>query len=107
MTATTPAKPPTLPLPAPPESAEAAFLHRMPKVRQSLTIILPEPTADRPQKAAYICVTEQRDSVQVRVREAGSGLDHDVRLNLPEARTLAEHLNKICERIRKRPAYRP
>jgi hypothetical protein len=45
--------------------------------------------------------------VRLNVRESGSGVDHAVTLNLFEARALSEHLNKICERIRKRPSYRP
>jgi hypothetical protein len=76
-------------------------------VRRTLTLVLPDPTPDRPAKAAYVCVTEQRESVRLCVREAGSTLDHEVRLTLAEARTLSEHLNKVCEFIRKRPSYLP
>jgi hypothetical protein len=72
-----------------------------------LTIIIPTPSSDRPHMAAYVCVTECLDAVRLNVRESGSGVDHAVTLNLFEARALSEHLNKICERIRKRPSYRP
>jgi hypothetical protein len=75
----------------------------VPSVREALILRVP----DRKTTAiGKVTVTEQHQSVLLEV-ESFNGLSRDLQLTVPEARTVAEHLNKICSRIVRRPKDRP
>jgi len=84
---------------------EQGYLWRIPKVRTTLTLVVPDPK--NPKTAAFLCVIEQKETLKLSIREGGSGISHAVNLTLPEARKLAEHLNLQCGRISKRPEHKP
>lgn len=77
---------------------------KIPKVRHCLLLMLP--TTD-PKKDAKVCVTEQRETVRLTVREPDSTIEKKVSLSLAEAHKLSEFLETICYRIENRPSGTP
>jgi hypothetical protein len=96
------AAPAQKPIPPPPDES---WLNRMPMVRQTMTVRLPDPK--NPGKFGIVNVVEQRKTVRLIVTAPDSSIDRSVDMTLAEARKLSEHLNTICRRIATRPAYRP
>jgi hypothetical protein len=83
--------------------AELNYLNRMPMIRQALIVRVP----DRKTTATgHVTVTEQQRTVLLGLEDF-SGLERSVQLTLPEARAVADHLNKVCTRIHKRKDYMP
>jgi hypothetical protein len=92
--------------PTPEDRAKAHrdYLWRTPKVRQSMILIVP--LASDPNKTGQVAVCENKDTVTLTIEDS-NGVNRSVKLTLPEARTVATHLNMICNRIAKRPAHKP
>ena len=86
--------------PAPPEAAKPSPDQNMAKVRLAL-LIYPRGEADM-----KVSVRESFEHVMLDL-DLGRVTEKTIKLTIPEARALADHLNKVCARIIKRPSYRP
>jgi hypothetical protein len=80
------------------------WLLRIPKVRQTNTIALPDRLD--PNNESAVSVTERWKTVQLKVTDK-LGVERSVIMTLAEARKLSEYLNTACRRVARRPANRP
>jgi hypothetical protein len=89
--------------PAPPSASDTAYLRRMPMTRQAFILRVPD---RKTTSVGLITVTEQTATVLLAVEDF-SGLQRSLQLTLPEARAVADHINKACTRVVRRKDYQP
>lgn len=77
---------------------------RIPRTRQAWTLIV----SDHAKQAdGRITVTETAYGGRVSIVEIGSGIEHEIVLNVTELRTLAAHAQRIARRVANRPEWKP
>jgi hypothetical protein len=72
-----------------------------PRIRYAMTVVIPP----NGQTRATVTVKEQKASLILAIEV--NSLSREIPLTVSEARALADHLNRICRRIRERPSWKP